>query len=79
MIRTQIQLSDDQAHALKRLAAQRGVSLAELIREGAERVLAESDVDARWQRASALIGRYHDAATGVSSNHDSYLEEAYGA
>jgi hypothetical protein len=77
MIRTQIQLSDDQASGRKRLAAERGVSMAELIREGAERILAESDVDARWHRASELVGRYHDPATDVASNHDRYLEEAY--
>jgi hypothetical protein len=77
MIRTQIQLGDDQAYRLKRLAAQRGVSLAELIREGADRVLADSELDERWQRASALVGRYCDTATDVAANHDRYLEEAY--
>jgi hypothetical protein len=77
VIRTQIQLSDDQARGLKRLAAQRGVSMAELIREGAERVLAESDVDERWKRASELIGRYHDPAPDVSSHHDRLAEEAH--
>jgi hypothetical protein len=79
MIRTQIQLSDEQAHGLKRLAAQRGVSMAELIREGAERVLADSAVDERWQRASELVGRYRDHGTDadVAANHDRYLDEAY--
>jgi hypothetical protein len=77
MIRTQIQLSEDQARRLKHLSAQRGVSVAELIREGADRVLAESDVDTRWQRASELIGRYSDTATDVATDHDRYLEQAY--
>ena len=77
MIRTQIQLSDDQARRLKRLAAQRGVSVAELIREGAERVLADSDVDERWRRASELVGRYRDPVPNVAARHDDFLDEAY--
>jgi hypothetical protein len=77
MIRTQIQLSDDQARGLKRLAAQRNVSVAVLIREGAERVLADGEVDARWQRASELVGRYRDPALNVAAQHDRFLDEAY--
>ena len=77
MIRTQIQLTDDQARRLKRMAAQRGVSMAELLREGAERVLADNDVDERWERASELIGRYRDPAAEVAAQHDRYLNDAY--
>jgi predicted DNA-binding protein len=77
MIRTQIRLSEEQAHGLKRLAAQRGVSTAELIREGVERVLADSAVDERWQRASEMVGKYRDSGSDVAANHDHYLEEAY--
>jgi Ribbon-helix-helix protein, copG family len=77
MIRTQIQLGDEQVRRLKRLAAERGVSLAELIREGADRILADSELDERWERASALVGRYRDTATDVAANHDRYLGEAY--
>ncbi len=78
MIRTQIQLTEDQASALKELAGQRGVSMAELIREGVERVLAESNRQQRRRRALAVLGRYHDAAVDVAVNHDQYLDEVYG-
>ncbi|MGH2555074.1 MAG: ribbon-helix-helix protein, CopG family, partial [Actinomycetota bacterium] len=33
MIRTQVQLTEEQARQLKRVAAERGVSLAEIIRQ----------------------------------------------
>jgi hypothetical protein len=78
MIRTQVQLTREQADALRKLASQRGVSLAELVRQGVERVLAESEEAERWRRASELVGRYGDEATDLSVNHDRYLEEAYG-
>lgn len=79
MIRTQIQLTEEQACALKKLAARRGVSMAELIRQGAERILAEQDQDQdqKWRRAAALLGRYSDDACDVAVNHDHYLDDAY--
>ena len=77
MIRTQIQLTEEQARTLKALAAHRGVSLAELVRQGVERILAESQEAEQWRRASALVGRYDDEARNVSRNHDQYLDETY--
>lgn len=77
MIRTQIQLTEEQACGLKELAARRGVSMAELVRQGVKRVLDESGQEERWRRASAVLGRYSDEETDVSVNHDKYLDEAY--
>ena len=77
MVRTQIQLTEEQARALKILAARRGVSMAEVIRGAVDQALRE-DVDAKkWERALALIGRYRSDASDVSENHDAYLDEAY--
>ena len=78
MVRTQIQLSEEQARALKRLAAERHVSMAELVRQGVERILAEDELAEKWRRATALVGRFRDGATDVSVNHDKYLDEAFG-
>lgn len=77
MVRTQIQLTEEQARTLKGLSAQHGVSVAELIRQGVERILAESEKAEKWRRAGALVGRYSDDSHDVATNHDYYLEEAY--
>lgn len=77
MIRTQIQLTEDQAGALRQLAARRGVSLAQLVRQAVERMLGEDELTEKWRRASALIGRFSDDAPDVSAKHDEYLAEAY--
>ena len=77
VVRTQVQLTEEQACGLRALAVQRGVSLAELVREGVEHVLEESKRDELWQRSFQIIGRYTDTANDVSQNHDYYLEEAY--
>ena len=77
MIRTQIRLSAEQARVLKAVASRRRVSLAELIRQGADRVLAEDSQAERYRRATALVGRYHDEAADVAERHDRYLEETY--
>jgi Arc/MetJ-type ribon-helix-helix transcriptional regulator len=77
MVRTQIQLTEAQAGALKDLASRRGVSLSELVRQGVERILAENDREDKWRRATAVLGRFDDPATDVSVNHDKYLDEAY--
>jgi hypothetical protein len=39
MIRTQIQLTEEQARRLKAMAAERGTSVAELIRQGVDDLL----------------------------------------
>lgn len=77
VIRTQVQLSAEQAKALRAVAARRRVSLAELIRQGVDRVLEEDTRAEQYRRAAALLGRFHDEAADVAEHHDKYLEEAY--
>jgi len=77
MIRTQIQLTEQQAGALRELAGRRGVSLAELVRQGVERVLADNDRAEKRRRALAVLGRYDVGPGDVSTNHDQYLAEDY--
>ncbi len=78
MIRTQIQITDQQAAGLRRLAAERGVSIATLVREGIQHVLAEEDADAVWQRALSVVGAFHGGGgENVSEEHDRYLEQAF--
>lgn len=79
MVRTQIQLTEEQARRLKRMAAERGVSVAEVIREAVDRLPDPDDRAERWARALAAVGKGHDreGATDVSVRHDDYLAEAY--
>jgi hypothetical protein len=78
MIRTQIQLTDEQTRRLKSLAAERGVSVAELIREAVDRHLFMRITPAgRRERAIASVGGFHSGLTDVSERHDEDLAEAY--
>ena len=79
MIRTQIQLTEDQAARLKRVAATRGVSMATLIREAVERSFQEEDATLRRDRAIAAIGGFRSGYTDVSVRHDEHLVEAFGS
>jgi predicted DNA-binding protein len=79
MVRTQIQLTDEQARRLRRLAAERGISMATLVREGVDRVLDQEDREERWRRALSVVGKYKSGDNAnVSEEHDRYLEEIYG-
>ncbi len=79
MVRTQIQLTEKQAKALKKMATERRVSMAELVRQGVDRILAEDERQEKWSRAREIFGRYRDDATDVAENHDKYLDEIYGS
>jgi site-specific recombinase len=79
MIRTQIQLTEDQAKALKRLAATRRVSIAELIRQGVDTVLRSNagiDLDEKRRRAIEAVGKFRSGQRDISEKHDNYLAEA---
>jgi hypothetical protein len=79
MVRTQISLTTEQAERLNRLARQRGVSMAALVREAVDASFERDDREERWQRALSMIGKYRskDGATDVAENHDKYLAEIY--
>jgi hypothetical protein len=80
MIRTQIQLTEEQARLLKRLASERQMSVAELIRQSVDyfvRTLQGPDIEERKQRAIAAVGRFRSECSDLSEEHDFYLAEAY--
>jgi Arc/MetJ-type ribon-helix-helix transcriptional regulator len=81
MIRTQVQLNEPQAEKLKRIAAARGVSMAEVIREAVDRLPDRDDRSERWARARAMLGTFHDVEgrIDVSVRHDEYLADALEA
>ncbi len=79
MIRTQIQLTEAQAEKTKRLASDRGVSMAEVIRDLIDRAPDRDDRAERFARALAAVkrGGFRDreGKTDVSLRHDEYLAE----
>ncbi|MBI1788069.1 MAG: ribbon-helix-helix protein, CopG family [Acidobacteria bacterium] len=80
MIRTQIQLTDDQLKALRRLSAIQGKSTAELIRNGIDQYLAGKNISKaqdRIERALGVAGRFASGLPGVSAGHDRHLAEAF--
>lgn len=80
MIRTQIQLTEEQSTTLKKLAEQENVSVAELIRRSVDSYLEEHDViteEERRRRLLSVIGIGHSGLSDLAENHDKYLVEAY--
>jgi hypothetical protein len=59
------------------MAAQRGVSMAELVRQSVDQLLKENEQAERWRRALAVVGSFRGGPGDVSTNHDKYLDEAY--
>ena len=80
MIRTQIQLTENQAARLKAVAARRGISMAEVIRQAVDAAVTSADdrdPDARYEQARRIAGRYRSGSSDVSSRHDDYLAGSY--
>jgi hypothetical protein len=80
MVRTQIQLTEQQHEALIERARARNVSMAELIRESIELYLAtspERSSTEQRQAALAVAGRFESGLRDLAERHDDYLEEAF--
>ena len=77
MVRTQIQLAEEQAARLKQLAAQRGISSAAVIREALDRTLATAPAVPGHERLLTLAGKYASGTGDISTRHDDYLGDAF--
>ncbi len=80
MIRQQAQLTPEQVTALKALARERQVSVARLLREGADLVLANAAQPTQAElreRARSVFGTFRGTGEPVAQNHDHYLAEIY--
>lgn len=80
MVRTQIQLTEKQAEAVKQAAARLHLSVAEVIRRVIDRSLGTDllrDEDEVRRRALAAAGRFRTKENDVARRHDDYLIEAY--
>jgi hypothetical protein len=80
MVRTQIQLTEEQARAIKRIASAKGVSVAEVIRravEGVIKSIPKADMAERQRRALDIVGKFRSGRRDISKRHDDYLTDAY--
>lgn len=80
MIRTQIQITPEQARALKRLAAREGKSVAELVRISLDDMLRSGGIkeqDELRRKARDAAGKL-SGPKNLAKDHDDYLSEALG-
>ena len=81
MIRTQIRLTDEQARCIKRIAIERQVSMATVIREGVDLLLRSAETavpdDERIERAISVAGQFRSGSGDGAAQHDLHLQEAY--
>jgi len=82
MVRTQIQLTEQQAEEVKRIARARHVSSAEIIREALDNLIrsgagATVVAEDRRRRALNAVGKFSSGKRDISRKHDKYLSEAF--
>jgi intracellular sulfur oxidation DsrE/DsrF family protein len=71
----QVYLRQDQIDPLRAEAKRRGISLAELVRQGVDRLLEEAPVeeDPLWK----IVGIMDSGVGDLAEKHDKYLTEIY--
>ena len=80
MVKTQVQLQEKDLAELRRMAAEEGVSVSELVRRGVKQVLESRHRPSReelWERARAVAGKYRSGKHDIAQRHDDYLAEDY--
>lgn len=81
MIRMQVQVTEAQATALRRMASATGRSTADLVRQGVDLYLTSQKRPGREElvrRGLAASGRFASGSKVGSAEHDRYLAEAFG-
>lgn len=77
----QIELSEEQARTLKKIADRKGQTVPELIVSSVNAMLtfeAPSDPEDLKRRALAVSGRFRSGLRDLSTEHDRYLEKDFG-
>ena len=78
MNRTQVQLTDKQLESIRNIAAQKEVSMAEIIRMSVDSFIQKEETRIRLQqkkRALSAIGKFRSGLNDLAQNHDKYLAE----
>jgi hypothetical protein len=82
MVRTQIQLTDEQYAQLKELALRNQKSLAEVIRLAVDKLLISQQQPNRaalYRQAETVVGKYSAQADDIAVEHDRYLDDAFSS
>lgn len=80
MVRTQIQLEEDQVRILKTLAAEGHTSMAEIIRRAVDAYAGQMPPEVDPQRRLKAIqaaGHFRSGTGNLSVDHDAHLAEIY--
>ena len=81
MVRTQIQLTEDQVRHVRRLAEEQGVSMAEVIRRCLDQALksGQPDRSALYSRAESVVGQFKDRSgvRDLARSHDANLATSF--
>jgi hypothetical protein len=79
MIRTQIQITEEQAEALSRRSRRESVSVAELVRRAIDAFTRGEPPSERALRDRAIqaAGRFSSGARDTSAHHDEVLADAF--
>jgi hypothetical protein len=82
VVRTQIQLTEEQVKEVKKIAQARHISVAEIIREALNNVIRSGagvavNVEDQRMRALKAVGKYSSGKHDISGKHDKYLSEAF--
>jgi hypothetical protein len=81
MLRTQVQLTEEQDRLLGELGRERRVSKAELVRRAVDLLLASEapgrGTEEQRRRALAVAGRFRSGGRDGSRRHDAALAEAF--
>ncbi len=81
MVRTQIQLPEEQVMFLKKMSADRRESMAEIIRQAIDLLYnstKDEENEQRRKQAIAAAGRFRSGAGNMAAHHDSFLADIYG-
>ncbi|OFW22620.1 MAG: hypothetical protein A3G21_24715 [Acidobacteria bacterium RIFCSPLOWO2_12_FULL_66_21] len=81
MVRTQIQLTSEQARRLRTLASASGRSIADLVRDGVDVVLREHGGMSRGERMrrasrSRIVGAFKSGTSDLATRHDQHFAAA---
>jgi len=77
MVRTQIQLKEEDFKRLKREAGRRSCSVSAFVRDCVTKVLARSERETGRPAVMELSGKYHSGSCDLARNHDDYLDEGW--